>query len=649
MITLLVVTVLVMLTGALFKSGLLDDLNGTRFRDKSRARAMARAGLNHVLYELGQNSGYATTIDRVVDDESYHIEFSPGHSINNLTGNAPSTTLDCRGQSAPPGSADLLVLARAGICQARLHAVASRGFFFHRGVGADGRITINGNASLDGVTNLATMTPAGGGLFSNYVTTGASDPAVNVSSSSFTMSPQSLIETRPASSGTAVLGVPATYANRVVQSATPADSIPQFQVSQMVSQQSSLLAPKGVVPVGSNYAGSHLLVNSNNYVNGNLTLVGDINLAGGTLYVKGNLDLSGGIVGAGSVFVDGNVTIAGGVSALQTNQTSGAALFSSANVSLQGIDSYTYLQNLANLNPAIRADMTSFQSALSTMYSAFSSASSANYQSPWSARSPFLSPTPQSSSNYRLIPIPNPDGTYSVASNDNSSLTLAADIRNALGSNFTTTPQAVQLVKNLEEFTYAMRSNYNYVPANMVVNAQGMPTIDSNYHVSGGIPTALPSSWGDGVLMVDYSPTNPNATSNYANAWSTSDIATNAAIFNNLSLDHQYRALCGTGTSLASPNDLNVKKLANSYLVAHQQFAQRNPADLSWLGSSNFQGLIYAGGNINVSNNFQIIGALLSNANVTLTGGAQITYNQEYFRQQGAAGTFLLQFVEELP
>ncbi|CAN0393616.1 unnamed protein product, partial [Phaeothamnion confervicola] len=63
-ITLLVTVIVAMLTAALLKTGLMDDLNGTHYRDQSRARIMARAGLNHVIFMLGQDSSFASTVNQ---------------------------------------------------------------------------------------------------------------------------------------------------------------------------------------------------------------------------------------------------------------------------------------------------------------------------------------------------------------------------------------------------------------------------------------------------------------------------------------------------------------------------------------------------------------------------------------------------------
>lgn len=65
-------------------------------------------------------------------------------------------------------------------------------------------------------------------------------------------------------------------------------------------------------------------------------------------------------------------------------------------------------------------------------------------------------------------------------------------------------------------------------------------------------------------------------------------------------------------------------------LARKAAYIEQNPLDFSWLGKSSLQGIVYAGGDINVDTEFTVLGSLVSQKNISLNNGADITYVDTY-------------------
>lgn len=644
---------MVMLTGALLSTGLMDDLNGTRFRDRTRARTIARAGLNEALYQLSCNPTFDSPVHRVFDDEGYDLAFTPGGSVNNLLGVAPGPA-NCRGNPTPAFSADLLVTGYAGNVQVRLHGLASRGNAFLRAVGADGKVNISGGSlSLDGVVSLSNPTPAGGGIFSNYLSSGAADPAVLIDSSSgpLSMSALSRIETRPGLTAGAqtvqILPSPGAYASQLVPAATPPNTIPNYDVATTVSAAVSKPAPPGLISgtvgAGPGWLGNQTTIAADSYQNGNVLLVGDLNLTGATLYVHGDLNLLGGIVGCGSVFVDGNVNITGGVTAVQTTSSSGAALYASGNVLMQGVDGFTYLQGLSATVPAIATAVSNLQTAVQSVAPDFLNPGADNGSHAFTDRNNFIG---LSGAQWLVVPIQNSDQSYPMVRSDSPSLALAAALRTQLGASLPGFPPAVQAVSAMEQLTYQMRGGIINAPGSQLNPGNSHPLWDSLSYLAPAGVVPLSTTWDDcGMLSSPSAAVQSGGLPGFIYRFTASDLEQDLSTIPNLSWDHQYE---GLNYLTSNPGTPVYAQLTSQLLGSFQAYAKYQPYDLHWLGNSQYQGIVYARGNITLENNFSVIGALLSNGNVTITSSATLTYDQEYFHTLGNSGSLALAMAEEL-
>ena len=658
--TLLVAVVLTMLTTALLKTGVLSMASGGRYRDRVRAREMAIGGLNHALHVLSYNRAFASNIAYTsADDESYSARFASGECINNLSSVIPSLTLDVRGLRTPPHAADLVITGRAGSEVVRIHALVGSGYFFQRAIGADGQVRIDSSCNCTGVVSLSTQIPAGGGIFSNHQTTGANDPAINVTAvggPAFAASPLVRFEARPAASGAgpSVIGIPTAYQAQVVSSSSPSQSIPSFQVNALVSNKSS--APAFSDFTAFNQAAT-TTIRDERYHNGPLTVYGDVNLSGGTLFIHGDLIVNGGIMGTGSVFVDGDVQINGGVSSVKTNQNNGASLYASGNVTMQALNAFSLLGSISD--PIINADLATLQNKMQDLNNVWSTTTNVSLAE--LACVNFTSPAwgEHHSGGYRVIPFQGPTGYYSLTSGDNPALTLASSIRSRL-TGYSTNTQAKQLVRSLEQLAYATRTNL------YVADPGWVPNLDINYHspniVDVTYAAAAPTvhfpghhdphadaitCWDDAALVNDPS----GSVRHNKNAWASSLAAINLAAFGSLTPDHQVRALWGSNLNVALPTPLSVvqQSMLDNYFNGLRSFVSTHDFNLNWMSYSNFQGLVFAQGNVTVNGNFQIIGALLSNSNVTMTGKSILVYDQEYFQQLGSFAPLQTLFVEDLP
>jgi len=147
-------------------------------------------------------------------------------------------------------------------------------------------------------------------------------------------------------------------------------------------------------------------VGTNSTVNGNLTLVGDVNLGGSSLYINGTLTLvGGGVTGSGSIYANGNVSIQGGTSIFQTNQSCGAALFSSGTITMGPTAEATYINVLTASAPSdiatnIANDEAALQTALGLLNTGLTSGTNNSFGPPALAASCKLwlsiAPTPSS-------------------------------------------------------------------------------------------------------------------------------------------------------------------------------------------------------------------------------------------------------------
>lgn len=646
----LLVTLLMILGVVLMWSAALLNLNrgelasGDHYRDRLKALQLARGGLNHAAQVLTNDSSFSGDISWGDSLRGYQISFSgptESRSVNNLDNLPPGPITNFRGEDVPGHTADLLVTAWQGQRRVRVRGLIRRGFSLNASVVSTERVVLDGDMTLKGVTSLTDPTPRGGGVVSVYRSTSANDHAVSWANSgpgTFLMEGEARIQSGPEADSayhSISPNLKALYPDRTDEGAANQPP-PRFSVGETVVAGSSNPAPTDVVLSGGAYRLGYSQINDQRYVGGNLEVTGDLNLAGGTLYVNGDLTLNGGIHGIGSVFVDGSVSINGGNSVVLTNQSSGAALFSSGDVTLTGIDASGYLDSLASWYPDIgvaKGDLEAAWSGLTGVANRVPTGPDA--ESLW-AFTQALSWDQLDRTNYWVNPIRGPQGTYAHASTTKPIPKLTLAIKNSLGPGYDTDVKAQKIVQAMEQTHHNFRFNYFNAPATYTADP-------ATYTIPGVSPAEYydneVAGWDDSIYLAVPPPPPPNDLL----PWTPTGAVANGKRFKDLTFDHKYRA-SGDKVGMA-PHQV---ELRSQMFAQAKAFTDMHPLDFGWLGDSFFQGLVYAEGQVSVDNRFHVIGSLISHGRVQLTGGSSLTYNDEYTDAVGAAGPVRVAAYEEL-
>lgn len=630
--------VVIMMTAAVLSLSKTDLFHGGHYRDRVKALELARGALNHAVEVLSRDPGYMGPIAYDDGNSSYLIKFTgptEERSINNLVNIAPSAETNFRGDPVAGYAADLYCTAGSGRAKVRVRALIKRGFGGTSAVSSTGRVILENDVVLDGIRSLHDPTSFGGGITSTHSTAGPGDEAIVWHGGGmFSAEGQTELKSGPSSAQDSIsANLKALFPGKIREGGA-SEPPPEFDVTKTVMAKSALPAPDGMTSGAVNIL-NYPSISDERHVSGSLEVTGDLKLSGGTLYVDGDLTLNGGFHGVGSVFVKGNVTVNGGNSVLMTNQSKGAALFASGDVTMEGIDASGYLDALGSSHPSIATAKQQLTNALTSIKAeANSPINGANAHDLW-ARTRELAWDQPDLSNYWLSPIPSPDGSHALGSQTSPLPATITAIKSSLGANYQLDTKAQKIVRALEQTHHNLRFNYFKAPAGTVVDTDTymIPGVDASaFHSSVKV-----TGWDDNPLLAVL----PGSD---FDAWSPSVTTANGARFLDLTLDHQWRA------SGADQNGLPTHLQALRETMFHQikAFIDYHPLDFGWLGNSYFQGLVYAGGNVEISNKFRVVGALLSQGDVHLSGGSELIFNSQYMNYDGAVGPVYVASYEEL-
>ena len=622
MICLFLLLVISMLTTALFKLHLQSLQELSLRRERQQAAQMARAGLNHVLHLWTYNPAWSAALDTVQNGEGYRVFFAaaPYRSVNNLANPSALSGANYRGEDVLPYSADLVVSGLSGHSTVRLHSLIQHGIQFNRSLGAVGKIRLVDDCEVRGIRSFFDPTEVGGGMLSKYQMSAAGDWAIEFSGpGTLTAGATSRIEALPQPGHQPAIS-PSIHAalGQQVRENSLDTPLPEFDVQQLMTPHLSDPAPAGLS--GGTLGTS--LISDSRCVHGNLAINGDLVFGNnGSLYVDGDLTLNGGVIGEGAIYCNGKVTIQGGSSSLITNQGNGAALFARGDVTLQGQSAVGYLDALGASHPAIQSKWNSVRNQLASIKNAVDTApdpltdlngAKIAAQSLWGLNWAMSKKEVHSSHpeyNAGVTPgqnwinsIPSPNGAYADAGSDALLPSLIDEIRNSLGPGYASDIRAQRIVHALEETHYYFRHN------NDTAQLNAGASIVNNRLVGGGTEVV---GWDDASLGHD--------------SWS---------------FEHGVISSDPWGAFLADP--------AVTFFAGLRGFYNNHPMDFSWLGSSNFQGIIYTEGNVTASNRFDVTGLIVSGGQVQLSGGSKLVYNEEYVRQGGMSGPLRCQFVHEI-
>lgn len=347
---LVLLPILIMMMVGLFVA--LDAGHGhsNAYYTRAASLCVAEAGMADALAELEGNLAWVTGFaQKPMKDVrgNYNVTFnqgpgpfSPDDSVNNSDGTHPDSWRGAN--TVPAGTVLVVVVARVGSVERRLEALvgpSSSSIELSTPLLTSGRIRMEGNVNIDGITALDDSTSVSADVHSNFLS-GGSDLIEWVASGG-----SLLIDGIVSSSGTSgsainLTGGTVTGGTQVNEAQKP---IPPVNIPAQIAAKSGSPAPV-IVPLGQTNipAGDH-------YVAGNLNLNGDLHLDGGSLYVQGELTVNGSLSGTGSVYVGGRTLVHGDS---DINGKNALALFSKGNVELRGFDGTSYLQSAISSDAA---------------------------------------------------------------------------------------------------------------------------------------------------------------------------------------------------------------------------------------------------------------------------------------------------------
>lgn len=651
-LTLIMVLILTAMTGSLIELGRADLGNAGHYISNIRAHSLAQSGLEHALQRLTFDAGFHDSVHVDCSTGSYEFHFDPSlpnYSVNNLLGGAPSSQLNSQSNVVAPYRVDLVVLGRSGSVSTRLHAVCTSGLSLTKSAGSDKSIRIQNTSEVGGIRSLADPVPVGGGLFTHFVSTSTAVPSISVPVSTFTISSSSTVAAPKPNGGQDIAGnVPVAQ-----KRSQCSDKVPDIDVHDLVSLQSALSAPSGLTPLGPGYQVFSPSMSGAKYVDKDLVVRGDLQLNRGSLYIKGDLTVYGGVTGEGSIFSDGNVKILGGTSSLRTNQSTGAAVYAQGNVTLEGINAVGYINSLATTHPALQAELNNLLSLPSPIPGQvpqrLQEMKSINTNDDAWAGATFIGgyAAGEDLATFDINrcgvlgqAIQGPDGTRGQSGAKNALLRTAREIKAALGAGYSSDDRAQQIVRGLEELSYQCRGSLFTMTDNL----------QPDYTPISGISTYTNTTWDDNVyLPVGQRDAVPSVPALYTNStwssttmtWDTAKQQAYGTIFPSLSLDHQYRVLF---LSLSPP----APQLVSKFRKQLNAIAQWNPADLSWLGTSNLQGIVYAHGKLTIKNDFNLYGTALAHEEIDVSQNSKLIYVEEYGRTIGTSGPVQLLWKNEI-
>jgi len=579
--TLIVTSVVAMMALAMVTVNRNLLLFSGRSRDDLTLVALTEGAINRALEQLGKNAAFAGTLSGGTPDSGYSITFnsaSSQRSVNNLLSDANSATSNFLGQTVGPRTVDLCVLSTAGRMQRQTHVVLRKGISFPGAMGADEGIFFQGACQLDAIRDMASRQAVPAQIHSNATGSAVQWTAPNTSF-------QILNQCKLTAVGTVDPSITAANPGKTEDSMPPI-AVPDVDVQQVVTDNSghpALVVP----PVGS------VVVSSPTYRGSDLVINGDLNLYDGSLYVDGDVTINGGISGYGSLFASGNVTVNGGSAVVVTNQVNGAAVFSGGNFTLQGLSAGGYLTALAAADATVNSRLATFVQALRT--------------------------TQRLSQN---------GGGFLGADADFNSLFGAAD-----GWLYLVFPGKDWAI----ELWWAKYKMAGSGPGPGYASPLLSPKGIHPYHAHGAVVPqliqaikALPAYSGDtkaqqivhGLDQVAY-----YFRHNWdAGQWDYDETTTPVSMF---TLDHQIWLTIGMMVPNAAGTFPGVFTEAMMAQGVNDFFEFNDPLDLSWLGKSYLQGLVYARGGVTLQGDSQIYGVVISKGALHLTNSTFV-YDQEY-------------------
>lgn len=647
-VSLLAITVVVLMLVAAFLSTSRSNLfYSTHYRDGIQAEQIARAGANVALELLRQDPKYASDISGSDKNANYLITFNrnnPYFSVNNLSSDKAAADKSFQKYWVAPRSADLIVVGKCGGAQKIIHLVVNQGFFPLRSIAAVGRVDLSGPVSIDGVKDLTPplnqqeLEPAAGGIVSKFRTTSSGEPAISWDGSdphNFSLGPLCKLETAPADSGVQSVGdvLYNNFKDKLIDKGAT-ETIPYIDIAKEVT--SGMSAPE--LTGGGSTLGGYISVEGRRSVDGDLTVNGNLVLTDGTLYVNGKLKVNGGIQGLGAVYVKDDLFVNGGNAMVQTGDPSGTCIMVGGKITLQGLDAQGYLNDLALAHPSTigqaydklsgyltnefsladdKSELWSAAVNLSKHSGGTSNIDITKFSSPPEIVSTYDSNRP--ADTIWVHPLPGPGGEHVLGYSNGLIPKLINTIRDT--GIPASDAKAAKIVRALEQMAHHFRDNDFSARFNDATGVQRY-FLNDDYSIRDSSGATLGAS-----ATYDLVFNNSGNNGAYSHHWDDKDVMPFSS--------RSYSSIAWGGTPSQEEDPRLRLTNADSYRLAaalarKAAYIKQNPLDFSWLGKSSLQGIIYAGGDINVDTEFTVLGSLVSQKNISLNNGANITYVDAY-------------------
>lgn len=360
---LLVSTLVIMLTGAVLMLGR-EGLRATRSGvDANRALLSAEAGMAELISRLEQDPSWTGSesekpLPRGTGEYSYG--FSPPSSadstrcVNNLQGTVAVDSYRGSG-TVPPHAALLVVKGHSGLSTRTVEALVVAGLNVEAGdaITATGEVRMEGDVRVDGRKSLVSGAPVVADLHTN-----SEESGIRVSYSPTLPGQDIEVAGRLTSSASGteseVFSVGGTLPVSKLKTEVAPKNLPRPNIEVIVSDGAS--SPGPPIPV---VAGEFRLSGKNHYGT-DITVNGDLVLEDGTtLLVDGDLTVNGSISGRGQVVVTGDTRFYGDARVAFREQDY-VSLLSKGHVELRGFRGQQYMEALAQANPLITRDLSSY-------------------------------------------------------------------------------------------------------------------------------------------------------------------------------------------------------------------------------------------------------------------------------------------------
>ncbi len=309
--------------------------------DSQRALMSADSGTVHAIALLRADPEWKAPLSLPMLDEkgAYEVLWGPGLSLNNLNG-------DTVEDGVPPGLARLVVRGEYRGIRAEVETIVGKdgALVAQDAIFSTGKIEMTGNVQVSGVRSWEDAVSSEEGTITSLL---ADDAADLITWEADPLDPASTLDVKGS------IRTASPNSGAVDLSTAPPDQPSGGIENNFVGHLPTALDIRAEItahsdaPVLALSPGVTTLGPGEYYLGGSLAHSGDIVLDGATIYINGDVDLVGSLSGTGCVYVDGKTQLYGNASVSGTSEAH-VALMSRGDVKLSGFDGTRFLKQLAS-------------------------------------------------------------------------------------------------------------------------------------------------------------------------------------------------------------------------------------------------------------------------------------------------------------